>query len=71
MSTRIIPVDMGINSRKENTAGSPRSSTDYPLKGGTEVRHHGSRALDILHERYARGEIDKEEFEEKKRGLGY
>jgi hypothetical protein len=36
------------------------------LKGGTEVRHSGSRALDILKERYARREINKEEFEEKK-----
>ena len=31
---------------------------------------HGSRAREILEERYARGEIDTEEFQERIRNLG-
>ena len=42
------------------SAGSPRGG-DGPAPG--------NRALDILEERYARGEIDKEEFEERRRLL--
>ena len=41
-------------------AGSTRGDTRRPDK---------SNALDILKERYARGEIDKTEFEEKKKDL--
>jgi len=39
------------------------------LVGMTRSRKLGESALDILKKRYARGEIDQEEFEKKKRDI--
>lgn len=44
----------------------------YKIAGGQNLTHHGrgeKRAIDILKERYARGEINKAQFEEMKNNI--
>jgi putative membrane protein len=44
-----------------------RATSDSGQSRGGETRN---RALEILEERFARGEIDREEFEERRSALG-
>jgi putative membrane protein len=37
---------------------------------GRETSPHSESALDVLNKRYARGEIGREEYEQKKRDIG-
>ena len=41
----------------------------WPLQSSSQPPRAGSTALDILQERYAKGEISKEEYEERKKTL--
>jgi len=46
-----------------------RGWSQTPRSGASEISPLERTALDILRERYARGEIDKSEFEEKRNDL--
>jgi putative membrane protein len=41
----------------------------FMMRGGTVRRHRGEYAIELLKERYARGEINQAEFEERRRLL--
>ena len=47
-----------------------RPLSGAPSRGQPTSPPSANRALDIFKERYARGEIDKNEFEERRRSLG-
>ena len=45
-------------------------ATAFMMQGGMMHRHRSDRPSDVLKERFARGEINQSEYEERKRFLG-
>ena len=57
---------VGIVAFARLVSGAGQSRDD---RGHRDLKNYEKSALEILKERYARGEIDKKEFEEKKKDL--
>jgi uncharacterized membrane protein len=60
---------MSSGSKASLNAGSVALLRWALASGGASLRKEGDRSLAILKERHARGEVDKSEFEARKRDL--